>query len=432
MRDKVAVAIVLLVVLCAVTGSRVDNTTSDPHYSLFVSDAILTYHTIRLDNYRDAIQQDTSHGIYLKNEHYYYFFPLGTSVASVPFVAAAKAFGVRVQDREKIMQMRIAAVVAVLNFLLMLSLARLFMPLGKATVIAAVFWFGSSLASTCGTALWSHDFAVLFAFSAIYLVVKAGRRSEFSGIWLWVSISLFMAYLCRPTMALLAPFVLLFIAFNDKREAVKSAVFLAVLLGGFMMWSQRELHQYLPDYYMPHRLSGGMPEVAFIGNLFSPARGLLVFSPFIWVAWMNYRRAADDMGLHWSWLLIALAWPLLHLWTISNFPHWWGGYSYGSRFMTDALPGLFLLTLKTWPRQGSERGGSIGKVMLATSVIFAIYVNAYQGLFNPYTALWNAEPSVDEHPEYLFDWHYPQFLNSEKRQHERVREYTKANAAGGA
>jgi hypothetical protein len=45
-------------------------------------------------------------------------------------------------------------------------------------IVASVFWFGTSLASTSGTALWSHNFATLFGLLAIYYSIKSTRSSN--------------------------------------------------------------------------------------------------------------------------------------------------------------------------------------------------------------------------------------------------------------
>lgn len=58
--------------------------------------------------------------------------------------------------------------------------------------------------------------------------------------------------------------------------------------------------------------------------------------------------------------------------------------------------------------------------MLGAAGLFAVWVNTYQGLFNGSTAQWNASPNIDEFPEYLFDWRYPQFLHTRARGVERL------------
>ena len=57
------------------------------------------------------------------------------------------------------------------------------------------------------------------------------------------------------------------------------------------------------------------------------------------------------------------------------------------------------------------------------SGLLATYINTYQGLLNPYGMYWNRNPNVDKHPEYLFDWRYPQFLHSQSRHAERLVEF---------
>jgi hypothetical protein len=371
-----------------------------------------------LDHYgQEALQPYGS--VHQKNGHYYYLFPIGTSIASIPFVALANAWGLRMLQSEPAVQTGIASVTAILTLIFFIKLARIFLaPLG-ALLISGVFWFGTSLASTSGTALWSHNFATLFALLAIYSSIKATKDGN-NKYWLLIAISLFSAYLCRPTMALLAPFVLLFLFTYNKKAAFKSSALLASLIACFVGFSHHEFNQFLPDYYLPKRLAGGRFSEALYGNLLSPARGLLIYSPFILFAWLCFRDSTKEFKLKASWLLIGVAWPIMHLIVISRFPQWWAGHSFGARLMTDVLPGLFLLTIRTWPVAPRSARSKIGIMILVASTAFAVYVNSYQGLFNQYTQQWNGEPNIDRYPEYLFDWEYPQFMHNWKTHESRL------------
>jgi hypothetical protein len=60
-----------------------------------------------------------------------------------------------------------------------------------------------------------------------------------------------------------------------------------------------------------------------------------------------------------------------------------------------------------------------------------IFINSGQGLFNVKTALWNAYPNIDEYPELLFDWRYPQFLTTMTRFHERRLSFLEGQIADG-
>jgi hypothetical protein len=125
-----------------------------------------------------------------------------------------------------------------------------------------------------------------------------------------------------------------------------------------------------------------------------------------------------------AWL--ALVWIGVHLMVIAKFPHWWGGWSYGSRLFADALPGFALLTIVLWSNLRAppltRRVRWAIRLFLATAIL-GLWINSYQGIRNPSTLLWNGEPDVDINPAKLFDWDYPQFLASPARNAAQGREY---------
>jgi len=422
LRSRLWLAVLVCAVLAVVLLHRVDRTDADPQGTLLVSEALITHGTIRLDHYDDATLARYRNVIQQKGGHHYHYFPLGTPVLSVPFVAVARVAGLDMSRDERVTQTAIAAVVALLTLLVMARLASRILDPMRAATVAGVFWLGTSLASTTSTALWSHNFAVLFALVAIDGTV-AGVKGGGWRRWPIIALGVFLAYACRPTMALLAPFLILFVATNNRVAALRVGLLLCLLLGTFVAYSQHEFGQWLPDYYLPQRLGSDTFWLAVYGNLASPSRGLLVYSPFILVVWLCRPAAVRDFGLGRAWLLLGLAWPIAHLVVISRFPHWWAGASFGARLMTDALPGLFLLTLRAWPvsaRTVTERA-AIGVLVL--SAAFSIYVNAYRGAFVEATAAWNQRPAIDQNPGLVFDWRYPQFLHNWRRHESRIAGY---------
>lgn len=419
---RIWLALVLVVVGFVVAFHRVDRSDADPRGTLLVAESIVTHGTIRLDHYGETTLGAYANVTHEKNGHRYHYFPLGTPLLSVPFVALARLAGLDMVRDERATQTAIVFFVALVTVVLMVRLASSFLDPLNAVAIAAVFWLGTSLASTTATALWSHDFASLFALLGICLAVDV-VKSDRGGRWPWIGICLFLAYLCRPTLALLAPFLLLFVGARNWRAALGSAMTLGMLLVLLMTYSRTEFGQWLPDYYLPQRLDGGTFWRALFANLASPSRGLLVFSPFILTVWLCRSAATPSLGMSRAWLLIGLAWPVIHLVAISRFPHWWGGASYGARLMTDALPGLFLLTIRAWPVRARTFLERLATVVLVLSCAFAVYVNAYKGVFVEATAVWNQRPAIDAHPELIFDWRYPQFLHNWRRHEARIAEY---------
>jgi hypothetical protein len=115
-------------------------------------------------------------------------------------------------------------------------------------------------------------------------------------------------------------------------------------------------------------------------------------------------------------LMLVLVWPLIHLVNISRFPHWWGGYSYGPRLMIDIIPALFIFYC-LFTKDLRAKSAATG--FIVAFGLLAIYINWYQGLFNMYTKEWNAQPNIDKNKQYLWNWHFTQFLYNEDRHNQR-------------
>src|SRR5205085_5056713 len=98
------------------------------------------------------------------------------------------------------------------------------------------------------------------------------------------------------------------------------------------------------------------------------------------------------------WLLCALVPYLL---VLSMYWCWWGGWSFGPRFWTDAIP-LFAILLGAsldWARVRCRPAFWA----LAAAIVFSVAVQAI-GAFC-YPSSWNSSPvNVDDHPERLWDW----------------------------
>ena len=78
---------------------------------------------------------------------------------------------------------------------------------------------------------------------------------------------------------------------------------------------------------------------ALIGNLVSPARGLLVFIPVSLVC--AYGFVVKQRAWTLTSLDVAVAASAVGYWLlVSTFPSWWAGWSFGPRFLTDIAPML--------------------------------------------------------------------------------------------
>jgi len=422
--------LLLLCVACFLIalGSTVDLANTDPRGSLLTAQALLQGHGIRLDEWLGE-DDDPGFQFHTRGSHVYYNFPLGTSVVALPVVWMANLSGMdmaRQHDERRLGNLLSAFALAGACALVFL-IARRFVDGGASLLLAAVFGCASSMTSTLGLALFSIDLAVVFLL--LVVLVLAGRAPVGSHpAWWGVLLGgiVFAAYLCRPTAAVAGMAIAVYLAVKERRQLPWYLLGFGLLFALFVLFSVVEFDQVLPDYYRSDRI--GHFEtfgVALFGDLASPSRGLLVFNPFLLplavVAAARLRHLAR-IPLFW----LAAGWFLTPLAVVASFPHWWGGGSYGSRLLVDAFPALVLLVVLTW-REAATLPHAVRTIGLVAFVVLAaigVFINAYQGLYNPYTYAWNGTPSVDHYPETLFDWRYPQFLASPSSLRARELEHT--------
>lgn len=415
-----AITVLVGCIILSTWYSSVDNTQGDSRGSLLLAQTILQEGTVKLDSHPDIVSE-LQYRVREKNGHVYYYFPIGTALYSVPFVAAANLAGqdMRIRYEENRMQRGMAVLLGVCTFLLLFLIARpLTQDSYRSVLLATLFWFGTGYSSTSATALFSHHWATVFTLLSIFLVTRPGSAAGNTRLIL-TGVFLFSAYLCRPTLALLSPTLILFLFFVDRIAAVKVAGTVFTMLIVFSIWSLAEFGQPLPDYYLPKRLDATEPFRALVGHLFSPSRGLFVFMPFLVVPFIFWRRSLDILSTD-KRILLILAWLIAHLFSVSSFPHWWGGYSYGPRLMLDIVPAFYMFFCLYF------KDLSVGSWAVRATIVaglLAIYINWYQGLFNVYTYQWNVQPSVERAPQTIWDWHYPQFLHSQARHNQREREF---------
>jgi hypothetical protein len=133
-----------------------------------------------------------------------------------------------------------------------------------------------------------------------------------------------------------------------------------------------------------------------LGLLFSPSRGLLVFSPVVFVAFFGIRdavRAGVRSPNAWC-LLAAIVQYLLY----STYAVWWGGHTYGPRYLLDILPLLVPLAAAALrhPHAWPWHAAAVAALAWSTAV-------AATGAFVYPHEAWNTDPvDVDRYHERLW------------------------------
>ena len=259
---------------------EVSYTNNDPRGTLLVSQALTNRGTIKLDYYGPDVLRHYGWCMYKKeNGHYYYFFPLGTSLAALPAVAAANAFGIDMVDCEAETQWAIVTIVAALTMLMLFKIARLYLPFIESMLLQCCAGSGPLLPEPPAR----HSGRItLQRFLPFWLSMPLFHplTAAISGCGLCWPFTCFRHTCAGRPWPCWHRACLCFLYVRKKTVALKTALLLAFCLAFFMLFNFSEFGQILPDYYLPQRLEGGRFLTALYGNIFSPARGLFVFSPF--------------------------------------------------------------------------------------------------------------------------------------------------------
>ncbi len=427
---------IFLFVLAVFLISRVHQL-ADSNYSMLLSQSLIHHRSFTLDAYDIPRLSPTQQLFHISNgpiyqlelidNHIYYFWPPGTSVLSVPFVALMNWFGVSAAhadgtynpEGEIRIQARLAALLmAALACIFYLS-SRLMLPRGWSLLVSLGAVLGTQIWSTASRALWSETWGI-FLLGIVILALIAQEIGTYRLRPALLASLLAWAYFSRPTFAVPIVAITVYILLYHRRVFVTYA---AVGAGWFLVlaaYSWYHFGQLLPNYYFVYQ-HFGLSELgwALLGNLVSPSRGLLVFVPaLLFVGYLLVR--------YWAILplrrlvILSLVIVAAHLIIVSSHSPWYGGHCYGPRYSTGIVPWFFLLTVagvdayrRAHQGQTSRTRSFRRKLEASTGALLllvSVTINAL-GATSHATWLWNSRPvNVDDAPERVWDWRHPQFL----------------------
>lgn len=278
---------------------------------------------------------------------------------------------------------------------------------------------GTNYWAIASRTLWQHETVAFGSALALWSWLRPARSMTTVHV-LVGAVGLSLACTCRLQVAPLACVLLLWLGVRAgwPRALAAAAVVCASLavqaaaeyrwfgtpLGGFAAMQRVALR---PD---AHGVTGSIsatPWIGALGLLVSPSRGLLIFSPIVvLVAFGAWRSARDFRDLKLAWLLAASAAVFL---VYASYSIWWGGFTFGPRYMLDLLVPLTpaaALGVEAALRRGWSR--SLAGLALAWSVLVSA-----TGAFMYPNDQWNTSPTnVDTHHERLWDWHDPQIVRA--------------------
>ena len=336
------------------------------------------------------------------NDHVCSVFPPGMGILALPFFAPFVLTGWNALDLGLLVHGGhvVAAIVEILATLVLWSLLRRFATPRWCLVLVLLYFLATSVRTVASQALWQHSGVHLAVASALWLVLREESvplsRDFAAGLVLG------LGGVVRQTAALVA---LGLHGFHPRRIMlilVGAAIGIAPLLAYNDLAFGSPLEQGYGTKSFATPLQTGL-----YGLLFSPSRGLFVYTPYLVFAFFALFRA-------WRWpgevagrlRGLSLVW-IATLALYATYSEWWGGRVFGSRFLDDLAPVLFVAI--AW-------GTSVGMLRSRFAlVVFGLMAAWSFVLFQVaaflYDKGWDTMPvNVNDDPSKLFNWSDPQWL----------------------
>jgi len=412
-------------------------TSSDSHWSIHTSLSIIKKGDTNLNEYGD-IANTGHYAIEEVNGDLYSIFPIGASLLAVPFVAIADIIfapllttfpeieefftsillknGIAV-DKLKLVDLYLpveliiasffCAVTAVVIFLI----SRLHLPISFSLLVVFIFAFCTSSWSVSSRALWQHGPSMLMLSMTLYFILLEDN-GHIKGIIKYTAIPLALAFIIRPTNAVPIVFISIYILINYRNQFVKYVLIALPVATIFFLYNFSIYGSLLSPYYLPERIFHLQRFFeALAGNLISPSRGLLIYSPILILSfWLMFKKLIELELNSISVFLIIIVFG--HWVVISSLPFWWGGHSYGPRFFADMIPFFiyFIILFMVDFRLGLADKRTFTWFGIILLITISFYINA-RGAYNWDVHQWNIKPNnIDSNPERLWDWHDLAFM----------------------
>jgi hypothetical protein len=375
-RTSVLIGLVCLLIY-NVNGRAI--TAGDTYPARYLPFAIVRYQTIFLDPVAKVTAQGRGDGafwmLHRPGGHIISLYPVVVPLLIAPLYVPAVGYlhltgwtDARLDHMARIMEKLSASLLASLSASLLYLLLRRRASGSIALLLTVAYAFGTTTWMISSQALWQHGMAALLVIGALLLLTgtSTAPRTIAAGLLCGVLAA------NRPPDAILAAALGVYGLFcASRRHRLLFVAASALPLGPLLLYNFGTAGNVLGGYgllgkaaFFNHAL---LPGVA--GLLFSPARGLLVFSPFLLFLVLAVRylpRSREERIL--SLAMIAAVAVQIMLYAKAD---WRGGLSWGPRYMTDFLPFLIWMLV---PVVSALRG--VARISFFVAVGVAIVIEA--------------------------------------------------------
>lgn len=421
MKKDFIIAIVIFLVVITAHFNGILCSTGDTRWYLPVAISIIRHGDINLDEYADTADMKLplwSYSHFIKNNHIYNDYPIGTSVVALPFVLvldnmASRMFKIDLEDYLRVdsagIEVFIASFIVALTAVFIYYLSRMYLGCFMSAFLTFIFAFCTSSWSMASRSLYQHGPVMLFLVISLYLILLGKKNFLFIQL---AGVVLAFSFLIRPTN--LIPLLIFsgYVFCKYRKYFLSYIIWPTIILGIFLFLNLSIYHMVFPTYYWPNRVVAKSNYFqGLVGTLFSPGRGLYVFTPILLFSVFGIiikirKRVFNDLDFS------ILSIVILHWLAMSITMIWWGGHCFGPRFFTDMLPYhiYFLIPAAKYILESkAQRKLFLGSLFLLLA-FFSFFVHC-RGAVSCQPHRWSSEPTnIDEDRKRLWDWSDLQFF----------------------
>lgn len=261
--------------------------------------------------------------------------------------------------------------------------------------LATVTWADTS------QAMWQHAPSQLALIALMLCFEIWSQNREKSGILWLAGASAACALAIRPTnaillLALAAGLIAARASARDCARLLAPLLAAALLVLGYNIYFFNNPSGNYPAVSLEGSLAQGLA-----GILFSPGRGLLIYTPIALFAFCALAQASSGpRKKHAPLFVFSVVFSILHLGVIAKSVSWPGGFCWGPRLLAELGPPLIALMALGTPVLERPWPGRV----FAVAAVYSILIQALGVYFYP-KGRWDALPvPMDFHRERLWDW----------------------------
>src|SRR5260221_4771197 len=281
--------------------------------------------------------------------------------------------------------------------LLFLLLQKLFGNKKLSIAFSLIFAFATQTFSISSQVLWQHGVANLFLILSLFFYVRNKKAGSlfFAVCSFWARLTYF------PYLIVL----LTAVAVSSKRKLEIAILLLISVLGvsALLLFNFFYTGSVLGGYANSSKAQLGSI-VNILGVIFSPARGLIFYSPIfifgiIGIGWVFYKRYKLSIPLK-NVLLINSFYLVSVILINALFLYWWGGNSWGSRLLTDSTVCAVILSAFLY----REIKNLFFKIFFWLLILYSVGIQIIGVFYFPRGSLNEYPDNVDTHQERLWDF----------------------------